>query len=166
MRRSPGTTILLLSCAITIAGGCRGPRTLTAEAASERGDELLRQMSKTLQATQVFSYTADQRRERVRANGEKVEERFMRDVIVRRPNAIAFVDREGRDAAAWYDGTHVTFVSHKQKVWARGPMPPTIDEAMDYVSSEYAVQIQADILYSVPYDALMTKDTKGRVVVF
>src|SRR5262249_6649665 len=68
----------------------------------------------------------------------------------------------GGENAAWYDGKYLTLVSKKDKVWARGPMPPTLDEALDYLSAEYAMQVPtADLLYSNPYDALMTKDTTG-----
>ena len=41
-------------------------------------------------------------------------------------------------------------------------MPPSLDEALDFLSGEYAVQMPtADLLYSSPYDALMTPETKG-----
>jgi hypothetical protein len=41
-------------------------------------------------------------------------------------------------------------------------MPGTLDEAIDFLSAEYAVQLPTgDLLYSNPYDALMTPDTKG-----
>jgi hypothetical protein len=51
---------------------------------------------------------------------------------------------------------------NRDKSWARGPMPPTLDEALDFLSSEYAIQMPtADLLYSSPYDAVMTPDTTG-----
>ena len=41
-------------------------------------------------------------------------------------------------------------------------MPATLDEALDFLGAEYAVRIPtADLLYSSPYDALITKDTTG-----
>ena len=41
-------------------------------------------------------------------------------------------------------------------------MPPTLDEALDFLADEYDVQMaSADLLYSSPYDAFMTKDTVG-----
>jgi hypothetical protein len=82
---------------------------------------------------------------------------------VRRPNGLAFTGEGDRgDPAGWYDGKQITLVSHRAKVWARGPMPPTLDEALDFLSSEYDVQMPtADLLYSSPYDAFMTKDTTG-----
>jgi hypothetical protein len=92
-----------------------------------------------------------------------VTESFSRRTVVRRPNRLTFTDKgDGHDTAAWYDGQRLTMVSNPDKVWVRGPMPPTLDEAMDFVSAEYAVQIPtADLLYSNPYEALMTADTTG-----
>ena len=55
--------------ALALSAGCsRQPETLTPEAARAKGDELLRQMSRTLAAAQAFSYRADQSIERVRVN--------------------------------------------------------------------------------------------------
>jgi hypothetical protein len=154
--------LLLAVGAVAVAAGCsRAPEKLTPEAARARGDELLKEMSKTLSGLQTFAYTADEVREEVKA-GKKVEARLTRRVMIRRPNSIAFTTKGDRDAAGWYDGKHLTLVSNTHKVWARGPMPPSLDEALDYLSAEYAIQMPtADLLYSSPYDALMTPDTKG-----
>jgi hypothetical protein len=154
---------LLATVAMILGAACNRTENLTPEAARAKGDQMLRQMSATVAAMTAFSYTTEQSRERVERNGEKVEKRFIRRVIVRRPNALAYHD-EGpdSDAAAWYDGKSMTLVSNRNKAWARGPMPATLDEALDFVSAEYAVQIPtADLLYSSPYDALMTADTTG-----
>src|SRR5262245_31081234 len=153
---------ILIACAALAAGGCaRAPEKLTPEAARARGDEILKEMSKTLSGLQTFAYTADEVREDVKG-GQKVEAKVTRKVVIRRPNSVAFTTKGVRDAAGWYDGKHLTLVSNADKVWARGPMPPTLDEALDYLSAEYAVQMPtADLLYSSPYDALMTPDTKG-----
>lgn len=163
MRRAPRIITLLLCSAIAIAGGCRRQETLTAEAASDKGDALLRQMSRTLAASQQFTYNSEETRQRVRANGEKVEDVTRRQVSIRRPNRVALVAKdENHDGAAWYDGAYLTVVSNKNKAWARGPMPPTLDEAMDFLAAEYSIPVPtADLLYSSPYDALMTKDTTG-----
>jgi hypothetical protein len=160
---APRTFALLAACAIVTVSGCNRPETLTAEAASERGDQLLRKMSQTLASAKTFSYHTDERRQRVKSGGAKVEEQFSRDVTIRRPNGVMVVNSgQDRDGGAWYDGKSLTFVSNRHKAWARGPMPPTLDEAMDFMSAEYALPLPtADLLYSSPYDALMTKDTTG-----
>src|SRR5262245_1271080 len=148
---------------LVLAAGCSRRETLTPEQSRERGDAMLRQMSQTLATAQLFSYRNEQAIERVKAGGAKVTERFVRNTTVRRPNQIAFTDTGAdHDAAAWYDGKQLTLISNRQKIWVRGPMPGTLDEALDYVSAEYAVQIPtADLLYSNPYDALMTPETTG-----
>ena len=156
-------TLLAILAATAVAGCNRPPASLTPEAASAKGDALLREMSKKLSALQTFSYSADERREVVQPGGTKVEQRSSRQVTVRRPNAFTFTTKgDERDGVGWYDGKQVTFVSNRNKVWARGPMPPTLDEALDFLSAEYAVQMPtADLLYTSPYDAFMTKDTTG-----
>jgi hypothetical protein len=148
---------------LSVAGGCARTETLTPEAARAKGDELLRQMSQTVASTQAFSYRVEQEVQHVRAGGERTTERFSRRTIVQRPNRLALTDSgQDHDGAAWYDGKQLTVVMNRDKVWVRGPMPGTLDEAMDYVSAEYAVQIPtADLLYSNPYEALMTPDTTG-----
>jgi hypothetical protein len=150
--------------AVVVAAACnRTPEPLTPEAASAKGDALLREMSKNVAALQTFAYSAEERREQVSKGGAKTEVKTTRRVIVRRPNGIAFTGTGDRgETAGWYDGKQLTLVSNREKVWARGPMPPTLDEALDFLSAEYALHMPtADLLYSSPYDALMTKDTTG-----
>jgi hypothetical protein len=152
-----------VALAILAAAACSRPQTLTPEAARAKGDALLREMSKTMSALQTFSYTADERRQNPGVSGARGERTMTRRVTVRRPNNIAFVGKGSNgDTAGWYDGKQITLVSHRDKVWARGPMPPTLDEALDFLAAEYDVQMPtADLLYSSPYDALMTSDTTG-----
>jgi len=148
---------------VVIAGAaCNRQQALSPEAASAKGDALLREMSKNMSAIQTFAYTVDEHRQSA-GEGAKGEKKMTRQVIVRRPNALAFSGKGDRgETAGWYDGKQLTLVSHRDKVWARGPMPPTLDEALDFLSTEYDVQMPtADLLYSSPYDAFMTSDTTG-----
>ncbi len=153
----------LVAAAMVVAAGCnRAPEVLTPEAAKAKGDAMLQEMSKNLSALQTFAYTSDERREVVKG-GAKEELRTTRRVIVRRPNALTFTTKgEERDGQGWYDGKQITFISNRAKVWARGPMPGTLDEALDFLAAEYDIRMAtADLLYSNPYEALMTSDTTG-----
>jgi|SoiMethySBSTD1v2_1073268.scaffolds.fasta_scaffold00543_21 hypothetical protein len=158
--RRQHTLLSLLALAI-IGAGCHQQETLAPEAARAKGDALLREMSTNMSALQTFAYTVEERRQN--PGGKPSERRVTRHVIVRRPNGIAFTGKGDRgDTAGWYDGKQITLVSYRDKVWARGPMPPTLDEALDFLGAEYDVQMPtADLLYSSPYDAFMTKDTTG-----
>jgi hypothetical protein len=155
---------IAIAAVAALAIGCqRAEPPLTPEAARAKGDALLKEMSKNVGALQSFGYTADERREVVAPGGAKTERVSTRHVIVRRPNGLTFTGKSGdTETTGWYDGSHITFVSNKDKVWARGPMPGTLDEALDFMAAEYAVHVPtADLLYSSPYDALITKDTTG-----
>ena len=155
-------TWLALTAAAAIAG-CSRSEPLTPQAAAAKGDAMLRQMSKTLAGSQMFAVTADEMREQLLPNGQKRQKTFTRTAVIRRPNSVMFVDKGAeQDGTGWYDGAHLTLVSHRAKAWARGPMPATLDEALDFLSNEYAFQMPAaDLLYSSPYEALVTEDTKG-----
>src|SRR5262245_58909982 len=121
--------------AVLVAAGCRqAAPTLTPEAARAKGDAMLRQMSQTVGGAQAFPYRTEQTPHRVKGNGnEKTTERFVRTTTIQRPNHVAFTD-DGQDhnAAGWYGGKQLTIVANKEKVWVRGPMPPTLDEALDF----------------------------------
>ncbi len=133
--------VFVASLAIVAAGCNRAPERLTPEAASAKGDALLKEMSKNLSAIQTFAFTSDE----VSTGGPKGERRVTRRITIRRPNAFTFtVTGDERDGAGWYDGKQVTIVGNRAKVWARGPMPPTLDEALDFVSAEYAMQMPGE----------------------
>jgi hypothetical protein len=151
----------LAAVVLTAISGCNRQQALSPEAASAKGDALLKEMSKNMSALRTFAYTVDERRQT--PGGRTSEMRVTRQVTVRRPNGVAFTGKGDRgETAGWYDGKQITLVSHRDKVWARGPMPPTLDEALDFLADEYDVQMPtADLLYSSPYDAFMTKDTTG-----
>ena len=154
---------LIVAAAMVVAAGCnRAPEVLTPEAAKARGDAMLQEMSKNLSARQILAYTSDERREVVKG-GTKHELRTSRRIVVRRPNALTFTTKgEERDGQGWYDGKQLTLISNRAKVWARGPMPGTLDEALDFLTAEYDIRMAtADLLYANPYDALMTSDTTG-----
>ena len=151
----------LLALLVVAVAACGRTQQLSPEAASAKGDALLKEMSKNVSSLQTFAYTVDEQRQK--PGGAKGDRNVTRHVTVRRPDKVAFTGKgDAGDTAGWYDGKQLTLVSHRDKVWARGPMPPTLDEALDFLADEYDVQIaSADLLYSSPYDAFMTKDTVG-----
>jgi hypothetical protein len=159
-----GRLCWMLVAGLALTAGCsKKEAPLTPEEARAKGNALIKKMSDTVAGTKAFSYSTDEVRERVRRSGEKVSSKFTRKVVVRRPDAFMFTTSGGdRDGAAWYDGKYITAISNKQKIWVRGPMPPTLDEAIDFVSAEYAVQMPSgDLLYSNPYEALISSATTG-----
>jgi hypothetical protein len=153
----------LLVGVMLVAPACsREAPPLTPEQARAKGDALIRKMSDTVAGTPAFSYTTDERRERVRRTGEKDALHLTRRVTVRRPDALTFTISGDRDGAAWFQNGSLTAVLDKDKVWVKGPMPASLDEALDFLAVEYAMQLPtADLLYSNPYDALISDQTTG-----
>ena len=165
MRKGRGWRVSLLALNLAFvlpaAFACsRGPQ--TPEEKRARADELLKTMSDKIAAAQTFSFASDIVRERVKADDTKVEERTTQQWIVRRPDAFAVtIKGPERDTAYWYDGKQVTFLANRQKN-TRAGLPPTIDDTLDFMATHYDVSTpMADLLYSSPYEALMTPETKG-----
>jgi hypothetical protein len=69
---------------IAVSSCTRNPR--TPEEASARGRERILAMGETLGQAQAFSFETSEMKERVRRNGERVNVKIERRVIVRRPD--------------------------------------------------------------------------------
>ena len=152
--------ILLIAATLNVAYG--GSEPTTAEEKKAEGDRLLREMSKTVAGMKTMSFTAEVVSDKVDSGGQKAQRHVVQHVVVRRPNAFTIRTEEDQGMNAWYDGKELTLVSDAEKVWARGPVPPTLDKAMDYVADTYDLKLAwGDLLYSSPYEALTHTDTAG-----
>ena len=100
------------------------------------------------------SPVADERREQVGA-GRKTERKASRKVIVRRPNALTFTGT-ATQAGPPPGMMETPHAFDKDKVWARGPMPATLDEALDFWRGIRRRILTADLLY-LPHDARSRK---------
>ena len=141
-----------------MAAGC-GRDPSTPEAKRAKADELIKAMSATLAAAQSLTVDTVE----VRTGGSRPAEQMTRHIAVQRPAAAYFkTTGDARENEAFYDGERLTFVWHKDKAWARGPMPGTLDEALDFMATEYAVNMAAaDLFYSSPYESFITTASTG-----
>jgi len=108
--------VLVVGAALAAAGCARAPEPLTPEAARAKGDALLKEMSKTLGGLQSFAYTAQEVREQVKA-GQKVEKSVTRQVVIRRPNGVAFSPDERTLYVSNSDDAH--------RIWMRYDIAPS-----------------------------------------
>jgi hypothetical protein len=152
-----------LASAIAVAAcGSSDPR--TPEEAAARGAERLRAASDALAKTTAFGVDVSEMRERVRRNGEKVEERLQRQIIIRRPDRMWFktVKASGGEHTGWYDGKAVTMVVQHEKIFARVNMPGTLDETIDDLTGRFDVPLPAaDFLYSKPETSFPLGEATG-----
>ena len=156
----PGLLItIVLSFAVS---GCSHDPT-TPDEKLARGKEIIKKMSDRLAAANAISATSEISAERVRPTGEKRTTTPSQQLLMRRPDRVWF-KRTGddQDMEGWYNGKELTLVGHHQKVFARAPMPETIDKTIDVMSERYGIVMpQADLLYSSPEKALIGPKTTG-----
>ena len=168
MRTTLRHTALALTVGVLLAPACsRDPQPGTPAAAAE-GERLMRQMSDTLVSASRFTFaTAESLEHPDRSTGRVLH--FTRTVTVRRPDAMFFeVDGTGDtaiDVSAFYDGRTVSLRNNAHGLWAETTVPGTLDEMLDDVARRYSLPVPiADVIYSLPYDAFIGRDTKGGFV--
>jgi hypothetical protein len=168
MRSTFRQTALTLSLGVLLAPGCsRDPDPGTPPGAAE-GERLMRQMSDTLASASTFRFaTAESLDHPDRSTGRVLH--FTRTVTVRRPDALFFeVDGIGDtaiDVSAYYDGSTVSLRNNAEGVWAESSVPGSLDAMLDEVASRYSLPVPiADVIYSLPYEAFIGRDTKGGLV--
>jgi len=168
MHRSLRRTLLALTVAVLAAPACsRDPAPGTPAAAAE-GERLMRQMSDTLARASAFRFQTAESLDQIGPSAGRVL-RFTRAATVRRPDAMFFeVDGSGDtaiDVSAYYDGRAVSLRDNARGTWAQTTVPGTLDEMLDDVARRYGLPVPiADVVYSVPYEAFIGRDTKGGFV--
>ncbi|HSE43020.1 MAG TPA: DUF2092 domain-containing protein [Acidobacteriota bacterium] len=136
----------------------------------EKADQLLHKMSDFLAGEKTFTFRTKEVHDKVRSSGKIVQAQVTREVAVRRPDGVSMhviskAPDKNRELKVWYDGKVILLQSDLEKVYARTKMPPTIDEAFDYIGTTLNVPTpMGDILYSSPYDSFMSDDTTGGYV--
>ena len=168
MRKTIRQTALALTVGVLLAPACsRDPEPGTPAAAAE-GERLMRQMSDTLVSASTFRFaTAESLEHPDRSTGRVLH--FTRTVTVRRPDAMFFeLDGTGDtaiDVSAYYDGKTVSLRNNAHGMWAETSVPGTLDEMLDDVARRYSLPVPiADVIYSLPYEAFIGRDTKGGFV--
>jgi hypothetical protein len=139
-------------------------------AVDEKADQLLRKMSDFLASQKKFTVRTKEVHDKVRSSGNIVQAQITREVAVRRPDGVwmhlvSKAPDKSRELRLWYDGKVILLQSDQDKVYARTKMPPTIDEALDYLGTTLNVPTpMGDMLYSSPYDSFMSDETTGGYV--
>jgi hypothetical protein len=161
--------LLVWAVVMLAAPACsRDPRPGTPAAAAE-GERLMRQMSDTLARVPAFRFSTSESLDTVGPPSERQVLRFSRKVTVRRPDAMYFelhgTAGTALDVIAYYDGRTVSLRSDVDHVWAQTTVPGTLDQMFDDVARRYSLPVPiADVVYSVPYEAFIGRNTKGGFV--
>ena len=175
LRRSPAMhrgvhyTLLALTAAMLLAPACSRDPSPGTPAATAEGDRLMHQMSDALARASAFRFETTESLDRIGTSAGGRVLRFTRVVTVHRPDAMFFeVDGSADtalDVSAYYDGKTLSLSDNAQGAWAQTTVPGTLDEMLDDVARRYSLPVPiADVIYSVPYDAFIGRNTKGGFV--
>ena len=128
-----------------------------------RVDELVRAMSDHLAGAQALALEADEVYDEVPEHSPRQQLTSRRGVVLRRPDRLAGdVSGDGIHRSFFYDGRTFSAIDKAQNVWASGTVPPTVDEALDWVFDQTGTVIPlADFLYGDVYSRLMDSVQRG-----
>ena len=172
--------IALGMLSITISG-CRGsapegqaapeppPPLIEPELAREsrlvdpRVDALVRQMSERLARVSAFALEAEEVYDEVPEQSPRRQLTNLRRVAMRRPDRlVGDTTGDALNRSFWYDGKAFAALDNEQQVWASGVVPPTVDQALDWVFEKTGTVVPlADFLYADSYARLMADVQRG-----
>lgn len=160
---------LVLTLGLLACGGSGGPVSDEAAEGTANPEARLREMSDFLSAAPSIRLNTREAFQWLNPEGERQEVQAVWEVNIWRPDAMRItMTGEGSqefDVDIYYDGWKLTFVNHKQKVWAWASVANSLDELLDEIYWRFNLPIpMKDMLYSSPYDQLMTEDTESRYV--
>jgi hypothetical protein len=128
-----------------------------------RADELVRAMSDRLARAEALALESEEVYDEVPEQSPRQQLTSRRDVVLARPNRLAgSATGDAIHRSFYYDGRTFSALDKEQNVWASGTVPPTIDEALDWVFDQTGTVIPlADFLYADVYSRLMGGVQRG-----
>lgn len=128
-----------------------------------RADGLVRQMSERLARVAAFALEAEEVYDEVPEQSPRRQLTNVRRVAMRRPDRlVGDASGDALNRSFWYDGKVFAALDNEQQVWASGAVPPTVDQALDWVFDQTGTVIPlADFLYADTYARLMTDVQRG-----
>jgi len=128
-----------------------------------RADALVRQMSDRLARAGAFALEADEVYDEVPEQSPRQQLTNLRHVAIRRPDRlVGDATGDALNRSFWYDGKTFAALDKEQYVWAGGTVPPTVDQALDWVLDKTGTVVPlADFLYSDSYARLMGDVQRG-----
>ena len=108
-----------------------------------------------LEAEEVYDEVPEQSPRRQLTN--------LRRVAMRRPDRlVGDATGDALNRSFWYDGKAFAALDNEQQVWASGVVPPTVDQALDWVFEKTGTVVPlADFLYADSYARLMGDVQRG-----
>jgi hypothetical protein len=128
-----------------------------------RADELVHRMSDRLGRSSALALEAEEVYDEVPEQSPRQQLSNVRHVAMRRPDRlVGDASGDALNRSFWYDGKMFSALDKEQYVWASGTVPPTVDQALDWVFDQTGTVIPlADFLYADSYARLMGDVQRG-----
>src|SRR5512144_1762804 len=128
-----------------------------------RADDLMRQMSDRLARSSSFALEAEEVYDEVPEQSPRQQLTNLRHVALRRPDRlVGDATGDALNRSFWYDGKMFSALDKEQFVWASGAVPPTVDQALDWIFERTGTVVPlADFLYVDSYARLMADVQRG-----
>jgi len=126
------------------AEAVKAPAPAVPTATAEKPDpkEVLRRMCDYLKSLKEFSFKGEVTDDHTYAAGNKLQFAFSLEGYVKRPDKIRFKAKgDLQNKEVFYDGKAFTIYNTVKKVYASGAMPPTIDEALAKLNTDYGIRL-------------------------
>jgi hypothetical protein len=123
----------------------------------------MRQMSERLARAGAFALEAEEVYDEVPDQSPRRQLTNLRRVAMRRPDRlVGDTSGDAMHRTFWYDGKVFAAHDSEQNVWASGAVPPTVDQALDWVFEQTGTVIPlGDFLYADVYARLMGDVQRG-----
>lgn len=147
---------------LSAVAACGGAPSDTAAARFKRGLEIVDAVGQHVAAAQTLSFTTHEEGERVRRSGSKDPVTIDQVVYVRRPDRLHSKASGNLDLEIVYDGTQVTLITHRDKVYgvvpATGPLTEVIPMVIDRFDVPFPV---GDLIAFTAPERLINEETTG-----
>jgi hypothetical protein len=131
----------------------------------QRGVEIVTAVGQHVAAAQSLSFKTHEEGERVRRSGQKDPVSIDQVVQVRRPDRLHLKGSGNLDLEVFYDGTKITLLTHKDKVYgvvpATGPLTEVIPGVIDRFDIPFPL---GDLVAFTAPERLINEETTGGYV--
>jgi len=128
--------------------------------------QVLQQMCDYLKALKEFSFKGEVTDDHTYSAGNKLQFAFGLEGYVKRPDKIRFNAKgDLQNKEVFFDGKAFTIYDTVKKVYATGAMPPTIDEALAKLNTDYGIRLIPAQLAKTNLFEEITEGVKDQVYV-
>ncbi|MBM4287230.1 MAG: DUF2092 domain-containing protein [Deltaproteobacteria bacterium] len=148
------------------AAKIEAPQAEPAKVPENEPKQVLRRMCDYLKSLEEFSFKGEVTDDHTYSAGNKLQFAFGLEGYVKRPDKIRFTatgDLQNKEV--FYDGQTFTIYDTAKKVYATAAMPPTIDEALAKLNSDYDISLIPAQLAKTTLFEEITEGVKDQVYV-